>query len=39
MMCDWDKFFLLALPTQIKATKNLSQSHSISFILTRLYTK
>ena len=34
MMRDWYKFFLLAVPPQTEAAKNLYQSRRISFILT-----
>jgi len=34
MMRDWHKFFLLAVPTQTEAAKNLYQSRCLFFILT-----
>jgi len=33
-MRDWYKFFLLAVPTQTEATKNLYQARCVFFILT-----
>jgi len=37
MLRDWYKFFLLAVPTQTEAAKNLYQPHCVSFILIWLY--